>query len=73
MNVEFRVQNVIDTTTVVKTEVEGEPMSATVPCVEVELTTESSRHGSLTLRFVGGQVAAAREKFVKGETVTWQL
>ncbi len=63
MNVEFKVHGVANAYTNVATEVDGEAISASVPCLEVELVTTSVRSGNLTLRFVGASIAEARELF----------
>lgn len=73
MQVQFRVHGVSNGSTAVETEVDGQKMTATVACVEVELVTVSQRHGSLTLRFVGAEREAALARFIPGETLTWQL
>lgn len=52
MIVEFRVHTVAEARANVRTEVEGEMLTASIPCVEVELTTVQERSGTLTLRFV---------------------
>jgi hypothetical protein len=65
MKVAFRVHGVAEGRANVATEVDGETLQATVPCLEVELVTESVRHGNQTLRFTGSQMEEAKELFQK--------
>ena len=70
MNVEFKVHGVSNGSTNVATVVDGEDITASVPCLEVELVTTSDRSGNLTLRFVGSSIAEARELFGKDAVLT---
>lgn len=70
MNVEFKVHGVANGNANVRTEVDGEPITATVPCLEVELVTVAERSGSLTLRFVGSAIEDARKLFAKDAQLT---
>lgn len=63
MNVDFRVHGVAKGSANVRTEVDGETLTASVPALEVELVTVSDRSGNLTLRFVGSSIEAAAELF----------
>jgi hypothetical protein len=63
MDVDFVVHSVAKAQANVRTEVDGEPMTAQVPCLEVELTTVQERSGTLTLRLVGSAMAAAEGLF----------
>lgn len=70
MNVEFRVHGVSNGNANVRTEVDGEPITATVSCLEVELVTIAERSGSLTLRFVGSAMEEAKALFVQDAKLT---
>lgn len=63
MNVEFRVHTVAEARANARTEVDGETLTASIPCLEVELTTVQERSGTLTLRFVGSAMEDARKLF----------
>lgn len=63
MKVDFKVHGVAAGYANVRTEVDGEALTASVPCLEVELVTMSERSGSLTLRFVGSAMEEAKEMF----------
>jgi hypothetical protein len=63
MKVEYKVHGVAKGMANVPTEVDGEPITASVPCLEVELVTVSQRHGNQTLRFIGSQMAEAEELY----------
>ena len=70
MKVEFKVHGVSKGQANVRTEVDGEPITASVPCLEVEMTTVAERSGSLTLRFVGSAMEEARELFQPDAVLT---
>ena len=70
MKVDFLVHTVSNQSANVPTEVDGEAMNASVPCLEVELVTKLERHGTLTLRFVGGGIAEAKELFKPDAYIT---
>lgn len=63
MKVKMRVHGVSNGNANAQTEVDGEMLQASVPCLEVELVTVSQRHGSLMLRFTGSQIEEARELY----------
>lgn len=63
MNVDFRVHSVAKGFANVRTEVDGEMLTASVPSLEVELVTVSERSGTLTLRFVGSAIEAAADLY----------
>jgi hypothetical protein len=73
MKVEFKVHGIAKGTANVKTEVDGEALTASVPCVEVELVTVSERSGSLTLRFVGSAMEEAVAKFTPDSVHIWDV
>lgn len=70
MKIDFKVHGVSKGNANVRTEVDGEAMTATVPCTEVELVTLSERSGNLTLRLVGDAMARAAELFKQDTIVT---
>ncbi len=70
MKVEFKVHGVAQGTANIRTEIEGEMLTASVPCLEVELVTVAERSGSLTLRFVGAAIEEAKEIYVKDAVLT---
>lgn len=70
MKIDFSVHNVTQGPARVPAIVEGVETSAIVDCVEVELTPVLPRHGSVTLRFIGDERAAAADKFTPGAVVT---
>lgn len=70
MKVNFKVHGVSDGFANVRTEVDGETLTASVPALEVELVTEAERSGSLTLRFVGSAINDARELFTKDAKIS---
>jgi hypothetical protein len=63
MKVNFKVHGVSKGFANARTEIDGETITASVPCLEVELTTVAERSGSLTLRFVGSSMEQAAELF----------
>lgn len=63
MKVEFKVHGVSRSRANVSTEVDGEAMTASVSCLEVELVTTNIRSGNLTLRLVGSQIKEAEDLF----------
>lgn len=65
MKFDFKVHGVASGQANVRTEVDGEPMTATVPCLEVELVTASERNGNLVLRIVGSSLSEAVALFAK--------
>lgn len=69
MKVAFRVHGVSEQRVNVQTEVDGETLQASVPCLEVELVTASERSGNLTLRFTGSQKEEAQELFQKDAVI----
>ncbi len=73
MKVEFKVHGVAKGMANVRTEVDGETLTAAIPCVEVELVTIAERSGSLTLRFVGSAMEEAVEKFTPDSVHTWEV
>jgi len=70
MKIEFRVHGVSRSRANVPTEVDGEMMTASVPCLEVELVTTNTRSGNLTLRLVGAQIADGEELFKQDAVIT---
>lgn len=73
MKVEFKVHGIAKGAANVRTDVDGEMLTASVPCVEVELVTVSERSGSLTLRFVGASMEEALKRFTPDSIHTWDL
>lgn len=69
MKVDFKVHGVAEGRANVPTDVDGETVIATVPCLEVELVTTSERNGNLTLRFVGSSIDAARALFTRDAAI----
>jgi hypothetical protein len=70
MKVDFKVHSVARAAANVRTEVDGEPITAQVPCLEVELTTVAERSGTLTLRFVGSSMEEAKEMFKQDAVIS---
>src|SRR5690349_2642170 len=70
MDVEFVVHSVAQAQANVQTQVDGETMTAQVPCIEVELATVAERSGTLTLRLVGSGMAAAKDLFKPDAKIT---
>jgi hypothetical protein len=70
MKVDFKVHGVSKGFANARTEIDGETITASVPCTEVELTTVAERSGSLTLRFVGSAMGQAEELFKKDALVS---
>lgn len=73
MDVKFFVHGVSTAQVAATVQLDGVDVRAAIPGYEVELTSEDGRHGSITLRFVGADVADAMMKFKTGEVVTWTL
>lgn len=73
MEVKFTVHAVTPTHISATALLDGQEIRASVSGVEVELTTDNPRHGSLVFRFVGAEAGEAVEKFKAGETVTWTI
>lgn len=63
MKVDFKVHGVSSGFANARTDVDGETITASIPCTEVELTTVAERSGSLTLRFVGSAMEQAKQLF----------
>jgi hypothetical protein len=70
MRIEAVVHSVSRQPVAVNTQVEGEPVRATVDGLSVELVTSADRHGSLTLNFFGRDRAAAEQLFKQDARVT---
>jgi len=70
MKVNFNINGVSKGNAGVNTEVAGEPMRASVPCLEVELIAADGMSGSLTLRFVGGSMQEAQDVFKPGKKIS---
>lgn len=64
MLINFKVHGVTKTQVPMKVKAGDESVTANVPAVEVELTTESEMSGSLTLRFYGKLMEEALATFV---------
>lgn len=69
MKVGFRVHTVAESRANARTEVEGEMLTASIPCLEVELVTIQERSGTLTLRFVGSAMEDARKMFTADKVI----
>lgn len=70
MKMEYRVHSVVQGPARVPAVVEHQDTTAVVDCVEVVLCPCLSRHGTLTLRFIGAERAEAAEVFARDKTVT---
>lgn len=70
MKVDFKVHGVSRGSANTQHEEDGEVITATLPCLEVELTTVAQRSGSLTLRFVGSAIEQAKELFQPDAVLT---
>lgn len=70
MQVKYLVQGPHMTPTGVRTEINGVPMAASVEAFEVSLRALDGMNGGTTLRFVGGDVEAAKSLFVNDAIVT---
>ena len=70
MKVEFKVHGTSMGNANMRADVDGETLTGTVPCFEVELTTVAERSGTLTLRFVGSSIDGAKELFSKDAMIT---
>lgn len=73
MDVQYTVHSVNQGPTRVPATVEGMETTAVVDCVEVELSPVISRHGSLTLRFIGDERSGAAELFTPDKSVTLSI
>lgn len=51
------------------TKVEGDDVMSSVPCWEVEMTTDVARHGTLTMRYIGADLQWAKENLVPGAKI----
>ena len=68
VTMQYKVHNVSGSQVPVSVPFEGAQVKALVDSLEVELTSDS-RHGSTTLRFVGAEIAEAKETFLQDATV----
>lgn len=73
MNVECKVHSVTQGPAKVKSTVEGVEMYSDVDCIEVVLTPVKTRHGTMTLRFIGDERAEAADLFTPGKEVTLSI
>ncbi len=73
MKVEFKVHGISKGTATVKTEVDGEEVTASLPSLEVELVSVKQRHGNIVLRFVGQEMAEAQDKFKQDGVHVWDI
>lgn len=77
MNIgKYRVHRVSEVPQMVPVTFEGNTVHAQVMGLEVELTpTDDPRHGTLTLRFVGQSVEAAKAEFITDAegSVDWRM
>lgn len=69
MRVEHRVHGVSSGRANVPTEVDGEQLTASVECLEVELVSKGDRHGNQTLRFTGSAMQEAKELFTPDRVI----
>jgi hypothetical protein len=70
IEVEYVVHGTSNAPIPFQTEHKGMTLSATTDSLEVELTGVDPRHGSMTLRFIGDEMAAAAELFKPGTAIT---
>ena len=70
MQAQYICQNPHETTTSTQGVVNGEPMLVTVPVFEVELTALDRTNGGIKLRYMGADVAGAKDLFKNDQPVT---
>jgi hypothetical protein len=70
VQVEYTVHGVADTSVGMQAEVDGEQLTVSVKCFEVELVASDGRHGNPTLRFVGNAIPEAKDLFQPDATIT---
>ena len=73
MKLQYKVHNVSTSSVSTTGTVDGQDQWVHVEGLEVELTSADGRHGSLTLKFIGKDVAEAREKFKNDADVTLEV
>lgn len=70
LELRYRVHRVSTHPYEVVVEHEGQKVPAQLKLLEVELTSLSTMHGTVTLRFRGAEIDEAREAFAEGEEIT---
>jgi hypothetical protein len=70
VELEYTVHGASHASAPFRTEHKGMTLSAMTDSLEVELIGVDSRHGSMTLRFIGEEMAAASELFKTGASIT---
>ena len=65
----YIVQNPHMTPSAARATINGEEMVATVDALEVELVSKNLTHGGIKLRFIGQDVAAAKELFANDSEI----
>lgn len=74
MQFSFLVASVHQTKSVITIDYDGEPAQVEISEVEVQLTDETNRHGSQTLRFrTAEEKAYALGKYVQGEMIDMEI
>ena len=70
MQAEYVCHNPHETTTATQGTVNGEDMLVTVPVFEVELTALDRTDGGIKLRYMGADVAGAKDLFKNDQPIT---
>ena len=70
ITVEYQVHNPHNAPNAHKAVIKGHEVTASVDTLEVELKATDLSHGGIKLRFIGGDVDAARALFVNDAFVT---
>ena len=70
MQGQYICQNPHETTTSTQGIVNGEQMLVTVPVFEVELTALDRTNGGIKLRYMGADVAGAKDLFLNDQPIT---
>jgi hypothetical protein len=72
VKIEFNVANVMKSLVSTTAEIDGEKQTVLADGLEVELVSLHARNSSLTLRFMGKDVAEAQGYFQKDKKVTFE-
>lgn len=73
MQKSYKVSNVSRVPVAVQATVEGQQMTVTTDCLEVELVAQDGRSGSTTLRFVGDEIHDAAARLQQDAVVSFTL
>jgi hypothetical protein len=70
VEIQYTVHGTSNAVVPFQTEHKGMTLNATTASLEVELTGVDSRHGSMTVRFIGEEMTTASQLFKPGTTIT---